>query len=234
MKEWFITHFPNVVQLGWSGDTGWANSIVQTLFMTFWSAIFGGILGLAFGIALVVFDHNGILPNKIIFNIVDKVVSFFRAIPFIILLAFIAPFTQFLVGTQIGTTAALVPLAFGLFPFYARQVQVALESVDSGKIEAAQAIGVTNFDLIFGVYVKEARSELVRVSTVSLISLIGLTAMAGAIGAGGLGNTAISYGYNRFASDTTLVATLLVVLLVVIIQLIGDFLARKLNHSIKK
>ena len=228
----FLTHYmPNVVQLGWTGDTGWETSIVQTLYMTFWPAIFGGILGLIFGVALVIIKPGGILENAFWFGLCDKVVSLFRAIPFIILLAFIAPFTQLLVGTQIGMTAALVPLSLGVFPFFARQVQVALESVDSGKVEAAQALGATNTDIIFDVYIREARSELVRVSTVTLISLIGLTAMAGAIGAGGLGNTAISYGYNRFNNDVTLVATLLVLLLVLIVQLVGDWLAQRLNHQ---
>lgn len=228
----FLTHYmPNVVQLGWTGDTGWGTSIVQTLYMTLWPAIFGGILGLIFGVALVITKPGGILENAFWFGLCDKVVSLFRAIPFIILLAFIAPFTQLLVGTQIGMTAALVPLSLGVFPFFARQVQVALESVDSGKVEAAQALGATNTDIIFDVYIREARSELVRVSTVTLISLIGLTAMAGAIGAGGLGNTAISYGYNRFNNDVTLVATLLVLLLVLIVQLVGDWLAQRLNHQ---
>ncbi|MGJ3801280.1 methionine ABC transporter permease [Limosilactobacillus fermentum] len=228
----FLTHYmPNVVQLGWTGDTGWGTSIVQTLYMTFWPAIFGGILGLIFGVALVIIKPGGILENAFWFGLCDKVVSLFRAIPFIILLAFIAPFTQLLVGTQIGMTAALVPLSLGVFPFFARQVQVALESVDSGKVEAAQALGATNTDIIFDVYIREARSELVRVSTVTLISLIGLTAMAGAIGAGGLGNTAISYGYNRFNNDVTLVATILVLLLVLIVQLVGDWLAQRLNHQ---
>lgn len=228
----FLTHYmPNVVQLGWTGDTGWGTSIVQTLYMTFWPAIFGGILGLIFGVALVITKPGGILENAFWFGLCDKVVSLFRAIPFIILLAFIAPFTQLLVGTQIGMTAALVPLSLGVIPFFARQVQVALESVDSGKVEAAQALGATNTDIIFDVYIREARSELVRVSTVTLISLIGLTAMAGAIGAGGLGNTAISYGYNRFNNDVTLVATILVLLLVLIVQLVGDRLAQRLNHQ---
>lgn len=231
MKEWFITNFPNVVQQGWGGETGWWTSIVQTVYMTFWSAIFGGILGLIFGIALVLFDKDGIMPHKVVFSVIDKVVSLFRAVPFIILLAFIAPVTQKIVGTQIGTTAALVPLTVGVFPFYARQVQVALQSVNKGTIESAQSLGSTNWDIITGVYLGEAFPELIRVSTVTLISLVGLTAMAGAIGAGGLGNMAISYGYNRFANDTTLVATILVVIMVLIIQVVGDVWARLVNHT---
>lgn len=233
MSELISKYLPNVANLGWTGDSGWGTALFQTIFMTFWPAVIGGLLGLVFGLALVLTKDGGILANRAWFNLCDKVVSFFRAIPFIILLAFIAPFTQLVVGTQIGTTAALVPLSLGVFPFFARQVEVALESVDRGKVEAAQALGSTNWDIIFDVYLSEARSELVRVSTVTLISLIGLTAMAGAIGAGGLGNTAIAYGYNRFNNDVTVVATFLVLILVLIVQLVGDWLAKKLNHQVR-
>lgn len=233
MSELLSKYLPNVANLGWTGDSGWGTALFQTIFMTFWPAVIGGLLGLIFGLALVLTKDGGILANRAWFNLCDKIVSFFRAIPFIILLAFIAPFTQLVVGTQIGTTAALVPLSLGVFPFFARQVEVALESVDRGKVEAAQALGSTNWDIIFDVYLSEARSELVRVSTVTLISLIGLTAMAGAIGAGGLGNTAIAYGYNRFNNDVTVVATFLVLILVLIVQLVGDWLAKKLNHQVR-
>ena len=222
MTELITKYLPNVANLGWKGDSGWGTAIWQTIFMTFWPAVFGGLLGLIFGVVLVVTKPGGIMENRFWFGLCDKIVSLFRAIP---------PVTQLIVGTQIGTTAALVPLSLGVFPFYARQVQVALESVDNGKVEAALALGATNTDIIFDVYLREARSELVRVSTVTLISLIGLTAMAGAIGAGGLGNTAISYGYERFNNDVTLVATVLVLLLVLIVQLVGDWLAKRLNHQ---
>lgn len=231
MINFLDKYFPNVVALGWGGDAGWGTSIFQTLFMTFWSAIFGGILGLIFGLLLILTKPEGILANKVVYNIVDKVVSIFRAVPFIILLAFVAPLTQAIVGTQIGMKAALVPLTLGVFPFFARQVQVALESVDTGKVEAAKALGASVSDIIFDVYLKESRSELARVSTVTLISLIGLTAMAGAVGAGGLGNTAIAYGYNRFDNDVTLVATILVLILVLIVQVVGDYVAKRLNHQ---
>lgn len=231
MLNWIAKFLPNVYSLGWGGDAGWGTSIFQTLFMTFWSAVFGGFLGIIFGVILVITKKGGVRENRLVFSICDKIVSIFRAIPFVILLAFMAPVTQKIVGTQIGMKAALVPLTFGVFPFYARQVQVALESVNEGKIEAAESFGATLSDIIFDVYIREARSELIRVSTVTIISLIGLTAMAGAIGAGGLGNTAISYGYNRFNNDVTLVATLLVIILIFVVQIIGDFCAKKFNHQ---
>lgn len=225
-----MQYFPNVVALGWSGETGWGTAIFQTLFMTFWSAIFGGILGLIFGVLLVVLKPGGIFANKFWFNLCDKLVSIFRAIPFIILLAFIAPITQKIMGTQIGMKAAIIPLTLGVFPFYARQVEVALSSVSIGKIEAAESLGASNWDIIWDVYLTEARSELIRISTVTIISLIGLTAMAGAVGAGGLGNTAIAYGYNRFNTDVTVVATILVIILIFIVQIVGDLLVKHFNH----
>jgi D-methionine transport system permease protein len=231
MSAWLNHALPNVVALGWSGETGWGTAITQTFYMTLVSALIGGILGLVFGIGLVVTAAGGIAPNKIIFWIFDKIVSIFRAIPFIILLAALAPVTQFIVHTQIGTTAALVPLSLGVFPFYARQVQAALETVDKGKIEAAQTVGADFLTIVFTIYLREELSSLIRVSTVTLISLIGLTAMAGAVGAGGLGNTAISYGYNRFANDVTWVATLMILILVLLVQVVGDSWAKHVTHK---
>lgn len=229
--HWIAQNFPNIYNLGWSGDTGWGTSILQIIYMTFWPSIFGGVLGIFFGIVLVLTEPGGILENRFWFNVSDKLISILRAIPFIILLAFVSPLTRAIVGTEIGDTAALVPLTLGIFPFYARQVQVALESLDPGKVEAAQSLGASNWDIIFDVYLKETRSEIVRVSTVSIISLIGLTAMAGAVGAGGLGTTAIQYGYRDFANDVTFLATILVVIMIFIVQIVGDFLAKKLNHQ---
>ena len=231
MMNLFEHYFPNVVSLGWSTDLGWGTAIWQTLYMTFVSAFFGGILGLLFGFGLVLFEEKGILANRGIFWILDKIVSIFRAIPFIILLAFISPLTQLIVHTQIGMTAALVPLSLGVFPFYARQVQNALVSVDHGIIEAAQAFGATTSEIIFKVYLRESLADLIRVSTVTLISLVGLTAMAGAIGSGGLGNVAISVGFNRFQNDVTLIATLLIIIFIFAIQFIGDFLAKHASHK---
>ena len=138
MAQFFTKYFPNVVPI-WSGDGGVTQAINETLYMTALTAIVAGILGIVIGILLVLTDEGGLLANHPFYFILDKLVNIFRAVPFIILLAFIAPVTQAIVGTQIGTTAALVPLSIGFFAFYARQVQVALKSVDQGKIEAAQA-----------------------------------------------------------------------------------------------
>jgi len=197
--------------------------------MTFISFVIGGLLGLIAGLLLVLTAPGGIIENKLVFHILDKITSIFRAIPFIILLALINPFTRMIVGTGIGPTAALVPLSLAVFPFFARQVQVVLSELDRGVIEAAQASGATFWDIV-GVYLREGLPDLIRVTTVTLISLVGETAMAGAIGAGGLGNVAISYGYQRFNNDVTLLATFLILLLIFFIQFIGDFLTKKISH----
>ena len=204
-------------------------TLFKPIYMTFISFVIGGLLGLIAGLLLVLTAPGGIIENKLVFHILDKITSIFRAIPFIILLALINPFTRMIVGTGIGPTAALVPLSLAVFPFFARQVQVVLSELDRGVIEAAQASGATFWDIV-GVYLREGLPDLIRVTTVTLISLVGETAMAGAIGAGGLGNVAISYGYQRFNNDVTLLATFLILLLIFFIQFIGDFLTKKISH----
>ncbi len=152
-------------------------------------------------------------------------VNLLRSIPFIILLAVISPLTSFLVGTTVGTTAALVPLIVGIFPFYARQIQIALQEVGPGVVEAAQSMGLSNQEIIFRVFLREGLADIIRVSTLTVISLIGLTTMAGAVGAGGLGNVAISIGYARFQNDVTFVCMIILLVMVFAVQFIGDRLA---------
>ncbi|KXT74021.1 Methionine ABC transporter permease protein [Streptococcus sp. DD10] len=229
MIELIQTYLPNVYKMGWVGQAGWGTAIYLTLYMTFVSFVVGGILGLVAGLLLVLTAPGGIIENKVVFQILDKITSIFRAIPFIILLALINPFTRMIVGTGIGPTAALVPLSLAVFPFFARQVQVVLSELDRGVIEAAQASGATFWDIV-GVYLREGLPDLIRVTTVTLISLIGETAMAGAIGAGGLGNVAITYGYQRYNHDVTILATVLILMLIFLVQFTGDFLTRELSH----
>lgn len=218
--------FPNVVD-NWDQFT---QSTIETIQMVFITAVIAGILGLMLGILLVVTQEHGILENKPLYYILDKAVNVLRSIPFIILLALVVPLTRILVGTSIGTTAAIVPLTIGAFPFYARQVQNALVEVSPGIVEAAKSVGSGPLEIIIRVYLKEGLVDLIRVSVVTLISVIDLTAMAGAIGGGGLGNLAITFGYNRFQTDIVVVATLIILVLVFITQAIGDFFIRRLKH----
>lgn len=230
MTSLIQTYLPNVYEIGWTGDAGWGLAIWNTLYMTFIPFIVGGAIGLILGLLLVLMGPGGVIENKLVCWILDKLTSIFRAIPFVILIAILASFTYMLMGTTLGATAALVPLTFATFPFFARQVQVVFSELDKGVIEAAQASGATFFDIV-KVYLSEGLPELIRVSTVTLISLVGETAMAGAIGAGGLGNVAISYGYNRFNNDVTWVATILILLLIFAIQFLGDTLTRHFSHK---
>ena len=230
MADWIQQNFPDIYRIGMQGVNSWPDAIYATLYMTVISFIIGGLLGLVMGLFLVLTGPRGVIENKFVFQILDKITSIFRAIPFIILLAILKGFTYFIVGTNLGMTAALVPLSAATFPFFARQVQVVLADLDRGVIEAAQASGATLWDTI-KVYLGEGLPELVRVSTVTLISLVGETAMAGAIGGGGLGDIAIRYGYQRFQADIMIATIIILVILVQLVQMIGDAWSKAMNKK---
>lgn len=217
---------PNVIDI-WDRvlETFW-----ETIYMTVITAIFAGILGIFFGILLVVTRKNGIMENTNVYSVVEKLINLFRSIPFIILMTLLVPVTRLAVGTTIGTTAAIIPLIAGTVPFYSKQVENALLEVDPGIVEAAESMGSTPTEIIFSVYLKEGLPSLIRVSAVTIINLIGLTTMAGAIGGGGLGDLAITRGYNRFQTDVTIVSTLLIMLIVFVSQAIGNYLVKKTEH----
>lgn len=206
------------------------DSIIQTFIMLIQSGVISFFIGGFLGILLVVTKKYGILENIIIYEILSKVINFFRAIPFIILLAMLVPLTRFIMGTAIGVKGAIIPLIFGTVPFFARQMESALSEVDSGLIEAAQSMGSSPIAIIFRVYLKESIAPIARGTTITAISLIGLTAMAGAVGAGGLGTYAIQSGYYRNKLDIIYVSVILLVILVGIIQAIGNFIVKKSTH----
>ncbi len=226
MNTFITTFLPNVSEI-WDEVI---QSTWETLYMTLVAGLVAGGLGVILGVILVVTQDGGILENRHLYNVLDKLVNIFRSLPFIILMALIVPFTRFVVGTSIGTTASIVPLVVATVPFYARQIQNALVEVDPGVIEAAQSMGASPWEIIFRVYLKEGLPGIIRVSSVTIINLIGLTAMAGAIGGGGLGNLAITRGYNRFQNDVTLVATIIILIIVFISQAIGNALVKKVSH----
>lgn len=201
-----------------------------TFYMLFLSAIFSGIFGLIIGVILVVTNDGGILENKKVYSLLDKITNLFRAVPFIILLAVISPITNLIVGTRIGPTAAIVPLVFSCVPFFAKQVEQALAEVDPGVIEAAGAMGNSPFEIITAVYLREGLPSLVRASSITLISLLGLTAMAGTIGAGGIGNLAIAVGYNRYKNDVVIISVIVILIIVYAIQGIANLIIKKTSH----
>jgi D-methionine transport system permease protein len=198
--------------------------------MSFFTSIVSGVLGIFFGVILVVTRQGGILENLFIFNVLDKVVNIVRSIPFIILLSLLVGVTRLIVGTSIGATAALVPLIVGVVPFFARQVEIALLEVDPGVIEAAEAMGTSPIGIIFRVYLLEGLPGIIRVSALTIINVIGLTAMAGAVGAGGLGSLAVTRGYNRFQTDVTWVAMIIILILVFISQAVSNWIIKKISH----
>ena len=201
----------------------------ETIFMVSYSTLFAVIIGFALAIILILTDKNGLKPNKFIYSLLDLIINVLRSFPFIILMIAIIPFTRFIVGKSIGTTAAIVPLTIGAAPFAARVIESALKEVDPGLIEAAKSFGATTTQILFKVMVKEAFPSIIRGIILTIINLIGYSAMAGAVGGGGLGDVAITYGYNRFKTDIMVYTVILLIILVQFIQSAGNVLYKNLN-----
>lgn len=201
----------------------------ETFYMTLISLTGTFVFGLLLGLLLYLTAKDSLWENKPINIITATFVNVFRAIPFIILILLLFPFTYFLLGTMRGPNAALPALIIGAAPFYGRLVEIALKEIDKGVIEAAQAMGAKTTTIIFRVLLPESMPALVSSLTVTAIALIGYTAMAGAIGAGGLGSYAYYAGFQRRAFDIVLICSIIIVLIVFIFQFIGDYLSKKLD-----
>ncbi len=221
MQEFLNNIIPNVM----AKLPDFYAAIGDTLLMVVWSGAISFVLGLALGVLLTVTKPGGILENKVVYQIVDKLVSLFRSIPFIILLTWVMPFSRVIMGTALYVRGAIVPLVFGAVPFFTRQVEL-----DGGLIEAALSMGSTPLEIIFRVYLKESVAAIARGTTITAISLLNLTAMAGVVGAGGLGDFAIRYGHDRNMVDITNVTVLVLVIIVCIMEFIGGQVVRKNTH----
>ncbi|MDK2563728.1 methionine ABC transporter permease [Romboutsia sedimentorum] len=226
MEHLIASILPNVVKL----YPEMIEALLDTLYMVSISGIISTLIGFPIGVTLVITRKGGILENTLINNLIGKVINIFRSIPFIILLAAIMPITKFIVGTTIGIQGALVPLIFGSVPFVARQIESVLLNIDSGVIEAAQAMGSSPLEIIYRVMLAEGLGGIVYAITITTVSLIGLSAMAGTVGGGGLGDFAIRYGYQYFQTDVMTVTVIILLILVNIVQGFGDLLLRKLKH----
>lgn len=202
----------------------------DTLYMVAISLIFSALIGLPLGILLVITRKGHILDNKWIFNILNPIINILRSVPFIILLVAIIPLTRFIVGTAIGTTAAIVPLVFYAAPYIARLVENSLLEVDQGIIEAAQSMGATVSQIIFRFLIPEGLSSLILTFTTATIGLVGASAMAGAVGAGGVGDLALTYGYQRFDTMTMIVTVAALVIIVQLLQSTGNIISRKIRR----
>ena len=226
MQEFLNTYFGNVM----AKLPDFYGSILDTLRMTGRAGAIAFVGGLFLGVVLTVTKEGGILQARALYQVLDKIINFFRSIPFIILLAALIPLTRLISGTAIGVEGAIVPLVCGTIPFFARQIESPLAEMDPGLVEAALSMGSSSVEIIFRGYLKECIPGIVRAVTITAISLIGLTAMAGAVGAGGLGDFAIRFGYQRNQTDVTLASILVLAGLVSVIQLAGNMAAKKHTH----
>jgi len=204
--------------------------IGETLYMTLVSTIVGYILGLPMGIALTVTDQDGIRPNAAVYKVLDFIANIVRSVPFIILLVVLIPFTRLIVGKSYGSTATIVPLVIAAAPYIARMVESSLKEVDAGVIEAARAMGASDFTIITKVMLVEARTSLIVGATITLGTVLGYSAMAGTVGGGGLGAIAIRYGYTRWQTDIMIVTVVLLIVLFQIFQTIGMKLANQFDR----
>lgn len=203
----------------------------ETVYMTGASFLFSLIIGFPLGILLVVTRKGHLLANEPVSKALNIVINIFRSVPFIILMVAIIPLTRLIVGTSIGTAAAIVPLVFYAGPYIARLIENSLLEVDKGVIEAAQAMGATPGQIIFRFLIPEALSSLVLALTIAIVGLIGASAMAGAIGGGGLGDLAITYGYQRFDTLVMVITVAILVILVQGVQSIGNLLSKRVRRS---
>jgi len=201
----------------------------ETLAMVGVSTLLATLIGVPLGILLLVTQPGHILSRPTFNRIAGAVVNATRSTPFIILMVAIIPLTRALVGTSIGTAAATVPLVIAAAPFVARLVESSLREVDSGLVEAAQAMGATPFQIVVKVLVPEALPGIATGLTITVVSLIGYSAMAGAVGGGGLGDLGIRYGYQRFQGEVMVAVVAVLIVLVQLVQSLGDYAARRLN-----
>lgn len=202
----------------------------ETLYMTGVSFLFSLVVGSILGLLLVVTRKGHLLENEPVSKVLNAIINIFRSVPFIILMVAIIPITRFIVGTSIGTAAAIVPLVFYAGPYIARLIENSLLEVDKGVIEAAQAMGASPIQIIFRFLIPEALSSLVLALTIAIVGLIGASAMAGAIGGGGLGDLAITYGYQRFDNILMLVTVAILVILVQGVQSGGNLLSKQVRR----
>lgn len=205
-------------------------SLWETVLMTLASGIISLVAGLPLGLALVMTGKGGISENLPVNRVLGAVVNGFRSVPFIILLVALIPVTRLIVGSSIGTWAAIVPLSIAATPYYARIAEVSLREVDRGLIEAVRSMGGNRWTIVREVLLPEALPGIVAGFTVTLVTLIGASAMAGAIGAGGLGDLAIRYGYQRFETTVMVAVVAVLIVLVCAIQWFGDRLVERLDH----
>ena len=206
--------------------------IVETLAMTLLSTLFAYLLGLPLGVLLTITGSGkqGLCENKPVNRTLGAAVNVVRSIPFLILMVALLGVARAIVGTAIGNKAVVVTLVIAAAPFVARMVESSLLEVDAGVIEAAQAMGASNLQIICRVLLPEALPSLLQGAVISTVTILGYSAMAGTVGGGGLGQIAIAYGHQRSHKDVIWVCLVLIVLIVQLLQELGGFAARRLDR----
>lgn len=206
-------------------------SVLETLYMVFFSTIFSLIIGFPLGVLLVITEKNGIWEKPMLNQMLSGIINILRSFPFIILMILVLPLSRLIVGSSIGTTATIVPLSIAAAPFVARIIEGALKEVDKGVVESSLSMGATVPQIIFKVLIPEAMPSLVMGITLTIINLIGYSAMAGAIGGGGLGDLAIRYGLYRFETDIMVLSVIIIIILVQSVQLVGNKIALSIDKK---
>ncbi len=209
-----------------------AQGTLESFYMTVAITVLSYIIGVPLGVFLVMSDRNGIQPMPSLNWLIGGIVNILRSVPFLILMITIQPFTRMIVGTTIGTSAAIVALVVSAAPFVARMVEQSLLEIDHGVIEAAQSMGASNMQIVKKVLLPESMPSLLNGVLVSATTILGYSAMAGFIGGGGLGDIAIRYGYNRYDSGTMLITVVLLVVMVQLIQSVGARIAKRSDKRI--
>ncbi|MCX2683001.1 ABC transporter permease [Campylobacter sp. MIT 21-1685] len=194
----------------------------ETLYMSISSLIFGFLLAFFPAILLTIYDKEGIKHNKLAYGILDFITNILRAFPFLILIVILLPLSKLIVGTSIGTSAAIVPLTIGISPYLAKMLENAFKEVDKGIIEAAKSYGANNTQIIFKIILTESLPSIINGVTLIFIFIIGFSALAGTVGGGGLGDVAIRYGYERFNKEVMIQTVIILLLLVQLVQIVGN------------
>lgn len=219
----FLSYIPNldlIIQGFW-----------ETLYMLLVSVAISHVIGIPLGVLLVVTEKDHVLPFPVFNKILGLVVNIGRSIPFIILLVAIVPFTRWLVGSSIDTTASIVPLTVGAIPLVARMVESSLKEISTGLVEAALSMGASPMQVIFKVLLPESLPSLILGATITSVTLVSFSAMAGAVGGGGLGDIAVRYGHHRNQKDIMWFTIIILVVLVQAMQFLGEFLSQKIRKS---
>lgn len=202
----------------------------QTLYMVGWSLVAGTLIGLVLALVLVLCRRGGLAQNTVLYNVVNFYINVVRSIPFVILLVTIMPITRAIVGTTIGSTAALVPLVVYISPYLARLIENSLLEINPGILEAAQAMGATNWQIIRYFLLPETLGSIVLALTTGTIGLLGASAMAGYVGGGGVGDLALTYGYEKMNTPLMILTVIILVILVQLLQLAGNHISRRLRE----